>query len=110
MLSFRPPPCVSVSLRKATYSYAGIMENRAFTISTTSEAYLKQTDNFGTAGGRDEDKFCLTPVRSKLVPAPYVGEFPVVLERKLLHNFDIGLHTLQENSWISKSVPGYQSR
>ena len=91
------PPCVSVSLRKATYSYAGIMENRAFTVSIPSEAYVKQADYFGITSGRDEDKFeatCLTPVRSELVPAPYVGEFPVILECKLLHNFEIGLHTL----------------
>jgi len=91
------PPCISVSLRKATYSYAGIMENRAFTVSIPSEAYIKQADYFGITSGRDEDKFeatCLTPVRSELVPAPYVGEFPVILECKLLHNFEIGLHTL----------------
>jgi flavin reductase (DIM6/NTAB) family NADH-FMN oxidoreductase RutF len=91
------PPCISVSLRKATYSYAGIMENRAFTVSIPSEDYVKQADHFGIASGRDEDKFeaaCLTPVRSELVPAPYVGEFPVVLECKLLHTLEIGLHSL----------------
>jgi len=91
------PPCVTVSLRKATYSYAGIMENKAFTVSIPSEAYVKQADHFGIVSGRDEDKFeatCLTPVRSELVPAPYVGEFPVVLECKLLNAFEIGLHTM----------------
>lgn len=91
------PPCVSVSLRKATYTYACIMENKAFTVSIPSEDYVKQADYFGIASGRDEDKFeaaCLTPVRSELVPAPYVGEFPFVLECKLLHTLEIGLHTL----------------
>lgn len=91
------PPCVSVSLRKATYSYAGIVENKAFTISIPSEDYAKETDYFGIASGRDEDKFeaaCLTPVRSELVSAPYVGEFPVVLECKLLHSLEVGLHTM----------------
>ena len=91
------PPCVSVSLRKATYSYAGIVENKAFTISIPSEDYAKETDYFGIASGRDEDKFeaaCLTPVRSELVFAPYVGEFPVVLECKLLHSLEVGLHTM----------------
>ncbi len=28
------------------------------------------------------------------MPAPYVGEFPVVIGCKLLHTFEIGLHTL----------------
>lgn len=91
------PPCISVSLRKATYSYAGIIENKAFTVSIPSENYVKETDYLGIASGRDENKFegaCLTPVRSEVVPAPYVGEFPVVLECKLLHTLEIGLHTL----------------
>jgi flavin reductase (DIM6/NTAB) family NADH-FMN oxidoreductase RutF len=91
------PPCVSVSLRKATYSYAGIIENKAFTVSIPSENYVKQADYFGIASGRDENKFdCagLTPVRSDLVPAPYIGEFPFVLECKLLHSLEVGLHTM----------------
>jgi flavin reductase (DIM6/NTAB) family NADH-FMN oxidoreductase RutF len=46
--------------------------------------------------GRDTDKFAaagLTPVRSQVVDAPYVQEFPLVLECKVLHIFDLGLHT-----------------
>jgi len=91
------PPCISVSLRKATYSYAGIMENKAFTVNIPSEDYVKEADYFGISSGRDEDKFetaCLTPVRSELVSAPYIREFPVVIECKLLHSFEIGLHTM----------------
>jgi flavin reductase (DIM6/NTAB) family NADH-FMN oxidoreductase RutF len=91
------PPCINVSLRKATYSYAGIVENKAFTVSIPSEEYVKEADYFGIASGRDEDKFvstCLTPVRSELVSAPYVGEFPVIIECRLLHTLEIGLHTL----------------
>jgi flavin reductase (DIM6/NTAB) family NADH-FMN oxidoreductase RutF len=91
------PPCISVSLRKATYSYGGIIENKAFTVSIPSEDHVKEADYFGLASGRDEDKFKttgLTPVKSELVDAPYVGEFPFVLECKLLHTLEIGLHTL----------------
>jgi flavin reductase (DIM6/NTAB) family NADH-FMN oxidoreductase RutF len=91
------PPCVNVSLRKATYSYAGIVENKAFTVSIPSEDYIKEADYFGIASGRDENKFestCLTPVRSEVVAAPYVGEFSFVIECKLLHTLEIGLHTL----------------
>ena len=91
------PPCINVCLRKATYSYAGIVENKAFTVSIPSEDYIKEADYFGIASGRDENKFestCLTPVRSEVVAAPYVGEFPFVIECKLLHTLEIGLHTL----------------
>ena len=84
-------------LRKATYSYAGIVENKAFTVSIPSEDFVREADYFGIASGKDENKFecsSLTPVRSELVPAPYVGEFPVVLECKLLHSLEVGLHTM----------------
>ena len=90
------PPCVSVSLRKATYSYGNIVARQAFTVSVPSEAYVVEADYFGLASGRDGDKFVaagLTPVRSELVDAPYVAEFPLVLECKLLHTIEIGLHT-----------------
>jgi flavin reductase (DIM6/NTAB) family NADH-FMN oxidoreductase RutF len=90
------PPCVAVSLRKATYTYGNIAERRAFTVSTPSEKYVKETDYVGIASGRDVDKFSaakLTPVRSDVVDAPYVEEFPLVLECKLLHTVEIGLHT-----------------
>ena len=90
------PPCVNISLRKATYSYQNIVERKAFTLSIPSEAYVQQADYFGLVSGRDTDKFAasgLTPVRSKLVDAPYVAEFPLVLECKLLHTAELGLHT-----------------
>ena len=91
------PPCISISLRKATYSYAGIVKNKAFTVNIPSEKYLMETDYFGIISGRDENKFeltCLTPIKSALVPAPYIGEFPIIIECKLLHTIEIGLHTL----------------
>jgi flavin reductase (DIM6/NTAB) family NADH-FMN oxidoreductase RutF len=90
------PPCVAVSLRKATYTYGNIVARKAFTVSIPSEAYVKESDHFGIASGRDEDKFQvtgLTPVRSELVDAPYIGEFPFALECELLHTVEIGLHT-----------------
>jgi flavin reductase (DIM6/NTAB) family NADH-FMN oxidoreductase RutF len=90
------PPCVAVSLRKATYTHGNIVARRAFTISIPSENHLKQVDHIGLVSGRDGDKFAktrLTPVKSSLVDAPYVGEFPLVLECRLAHTFELGLHT-----------------
>ena len=90
------PPSVSVSLRKATYSYSNIVERKAFTISIPSEEYAKEADFFGTATGKKVDKFSstgLTPVKSELVDAPYVKEFPLILECKLIHTIEVGLHT-----------------
>lgn len=90
------PPCVAVSLRKATYSYGNIVERKAFTINIPSEIYVKEIDYFGIVSGKNKDKFSaagLTPVKSDLVDAPYVKEFPFALECRLLHTIEIGLHT-----------------
>ncbi len=91
------PPCINISLRKATYSYDNIVEKKAFTINIPSEKYVKETDYFGIATGRNTDKFAdtgLTPVKSDLVDAPYINEFPLILECKVIHNVEVGLHTL----------------
>ena len=61
------PPCVAISVRKATYTYGNLMERRAFTISLPSEDQVVPADYFGVASGRDTDKFAaagLTPVRA----------------------------------------------
>ncbi|MEN6457356.1 MAG: flavin reductase family protein [Thermoguttaceae bacterium] len=90
------PPCIAVSLRKATHTYGNIVRRNAFTISVPSERHVKAADYFGIVSGRSEDKFAvtgLTPVQAERVDAPYVGEFPLVLECQLTHTFELGLHT-----------------
>jgi flavin reductase (DIM6/NTAB) family NADH-FMN oxidoreductase RutF len=90
------PPCLAVALREATYTYGNLMQRRAFTVNLPSEPYVKEADYFGIASGRDEDKFAatgLTPVKSDVVDAPYIQEFPFVLECRVIHHFPIGLHT-----------------
>jgi flavin reductase (DIM6/NTAB) family NADH-FMN oxidoreductase RutF len=90
------PPCIAISLRKATYSYASIVARRAFTISVPSEAQAKEADFVGSVSGGKMDKFAAcnwNPVRSELVDAPYVAEALLVLECRLFHSLEIGLHT-----------------
>jgi len=90
------PPCVTISLRKATYTYGNLMHRKAYTISIPSEEQVREADYFGIASGRKEDKFektGLTAVRSNLVDAPHIEEFPFILECKLIHTLEIGLHT-----------------
>lgn len=72
------------------------MERRAYTLSVPSEKYVKEVDYFGIVSGRSADKFKetdLTPIKSELVDAPYVGEFPMILECNVIHHYEIGLHT-----------------
>ena len=90
------PPCIAVSLCKATYTHGSLMARKAFTINVPSENHVREADYFGLVSGRETDKFSvtgLTPVRSELVDAPYVAEFPMVLECRVLHVFELGLHT-----------------
>ena len=90
------PPCVTISLRKATYSYGNLINKKAFTINIPSENYVKEADYFGIVSGKKDDKFAktgLTPVKSDIVDAPYISEFPVILECKVIHVIELGLHT-----------------
>lgn len=89
------PPCVAVSLRKATYSYENIMARKCFTISVPSEEHVEQVDYIGIISGRHTDKVAqthLTTTRSKMVEAPYVKEFPLVLECKVVDVAELGIH------------------
>jgi flavin reductase (DIM6/NTAB) family NADH-FMN oxidoreductase RutF len=90
------PPCVAVSLREATLTHSNITKRQAYTVSLPSEKHLKQTDYVGIFSGRDQDKFTatgLTAVKSEKVDAPYVKEFPLVLECRVIKIVPIGLHT-----------------
>ncbi|RJQ46379.1 MAG: flavin reductase family protein [Gaiellales bacterium] len=90
------PPCIAVALRQATYSYGSIVARQAFTVNIPSEDHARQVDHVGLVSGRDQDKFAaagLTAVASEVVDAPYVEEFPLVLECRLIHTLEIGLHT-----------------
>lgn len=90
------PPCIYVSLRKATHTFTNIMERKSFTVNIPSETYTREADYFGIASGKTADKFVktgLTPVKSDLVDAPYVKEFPIIIECKVIQIVEIGLHT-----------------
>ncbi len=90
------PPCVAVSLRKATYSHGSISIKKAFTVNIPAEGHEKAVDYCGIVSGRTVDKFSacrLTPVKSELVDAPYIAEFPLILECRLYRTFELGSHT-----------------
>ena len=90
------PPCVAVSLREATYSYGNMVLSKAFTVNIPSQKYLKEADYMGMVSGREEDKckaLSLTVVASDIVDAPYIKDFPLVLECQVIQTVKIGLHT-----------------
>jgi flavin reductase (DIM6/NTAB) family NADH-FMN oxidoreductase RutF len=90
------PPCLVVCLRKATYTHGCVMERKAFTVNVPGEAQVVLADYFGIATGRKSDKFAqagVTAVKADMVAAPYIGEFPLVAECKLIAVSEVGIHT-----------------
>lgn len=90
------PPTIGVSIRKATLTYENIIRSKEFTISIPSENYVKEADYFGMVSGRNNAKFSetgLTATKGTCVDAPYVDEFPVNVECKLIKIIELGLHT-----------------
>ena len=108
------PPCVAVSLRKATYTYGNIAQQGGFTISIPSEKYVPRGRRFRPDVGKKTDKFAesgLTPVRSDLVNAPYIAEFPFILECRLIQKIELGLHTqFIGSSSMSRPRKGFSTK
>jgi len=104
------PPCVGVALRRATYTHENLINRRAFTLGVPSRDQVRVVDYLGLVSGRDVDKFRvtgLTPVRSLLVDAPYIEEFPLTLECRLYRTLELGLHTLFVGEIVDvKADPG----
>jgi flavin reductase (DIM6/NTAB) family NADH-FMN oxidoreductase RutF len=89
------PPAIAISVRPFRYTYRNLMEKRAFTVSIPPVRFMAEADFFGIAPGEETDKFAatgLTPVRSTLVDAPFVREFPIVLECRVINRLEIGSH------------------
>ena len=90
------PPCIAVSIRKQRHTYAGLIKHQAFTINIPASRQVKEADFAGIYSGAQQDKFAetgLTAVRAQRVNAPYVEEFPLVLECRLRHTIELGTHT-----------------
>jgi flavin reductase (DIM6/NTAB) family NADH-FMN oxidoreductase RutF/nitroreductase len=89
------PLSISVSMRPATYSYGNVTESKAFTVNIPSSELIKYVDYAGRLSGKDVDKFKetgLTPVKGEFVNAPYIKEFPIVIECELTEYHDLGSH------------------
>lgn len=91
------PACLTVSVRPPRHTYAGIMKHKAFTVSVSSVAVAAEADFLGMVSGKKVDKFAatgLTPVRGEFVDAPYIEEFPLVIECKLKETVDLDAHVM----------------
>ena len=89
------PLSIAVSMRPATYSYGNVTESKSFTVNIPSSEMTRYVDYAGRFSGKDVDKFKetgLTPVKGEFVNAPYVKEFPIVIECELTEYHDLGSH------------------
>lgn len=89
------PLSIAVSMRPATYSYGNVTETKSFTVNIPSSQLAKYVGYAGRFSGRDVDKFKetgLTPVKAEFVNAPYIKEFPIVIECELTATHELGSH------------------
>jgi len=90
------PPALAISLRKSRYTYGNIMERQAFTVNVPNAAQVVIADYCGIVSGKNVDKYVaagITAVKGDKVDAPYIKEFPMVIECKLIGQSEIGVHT-----------------
>ncbi|MDO4552439.1 MAG: flavin reductase family protein, partial [Bacillota bacterium] len=89
------PPCVAVSIRESRKTYENICASCAFTVNFPGVQHLREADYFGIVSGKDEDKLEKTGLHTKRaehVNAPYIEEFPLALECKVVKVVEIGSH------------------
>lgn len=89
------PLSIAVSMRPATYSHGNVTESKSFTVNIPSSELVKYVDYAGRLSGKDVDKFKetgLTPIRGEFVNAPYIKEFPIVIECEVTEFYDLGSH------------------
>lgn len=89
------PPCVAISIRRNRRTYGNILAKKAFTVNIPGKGYMREADYFGMASGHKVNKFGTTglhAVKSPHVDAPYIEEFPLCLECRLVDTVEVGQH------------------
>jgi Conserved protein/domain typically associated with flavoprotein oxygenases, DIM6/NTAB family len=107
-ISCSDPQHISISIKETTSTHKNILDKEAFTVNIPSQTYIDETGHLMAECGKNEDKFDstgLTPVKSELVDAPYIQEFPLALECKLVNATEMGLCTsftgeVLDTKWI----------
>lgn len=89
------PMSIGVSIRPSRLTYENVMATKAFTINVPSAQFVAHMDYAGNISGYDEDKFeklGLTAVKGDFINAPYIKEFPIVIECEVTETIDLGSH------------------
>lgn len=89
------PPAVAISIRPERKTYQNILEKDVFTVNIASEPMMAEADYFGLVSGNKIKKFNhvrITPVKAPHVDAPYLEEFPLALECRVMQIIKVGQH------------------
>lgn len=83
---------VALNLTETHQTVINIKQRKGFTVAIADSKHVVEADYFGVVSGRDTpDKFAnsgLTAVKSELVDAPVIAEFPICLECELIEYQD----------------------
>lgn len=75
---------IALNLTETHKTVKNIKERKSFTVSIADANHVKEADYFGIVSANiDKDKFQksgLTAVKSKVVNAPIINEFPITME------------------------------
>jgi flavin reductase (DIM6/NTAB) family NADH-FMN oxidoreductase RutF len=89
------PFMISVSLRPDTLTYQNVMKNMAFTVNVPDDSLAPFVAFVGKYSGKNINKFDITGFtarKGEYVHAPYIREFPIVLECVVTEYHDLGSH------------------
>ena len=83
---------IALNLTETHKTVKNIKERKAFTVSIADAKHVKEADYFGIVSANiDKDKFQksgLTAVKSKVVDAPIINEFPITMECEFIEYQD----------------------
>jgi len=97
MTASHDPPMIAIGIRPDRYSHGLIEETGEFVVNLPTRELIEQTLKCGSVSGRDVKKFReagLTPVPSKVVKPPLIGECVANVECRVVEKIRPGTHTL----------------
>jgi flavin reductase (DIM6/NTAB) family NADH-FMN oxidoreductase RutF len=94
-IAAQTPPAITVAIRQQRHTLKGIAEHRNFSVNIPSANMAKKVDYCGIYSGKNRDKSAVfTTFNGKLAGAPLIAECPINLECQVIHQLDLGSHSL----------------
>ena len=91
------PPMLTVAFQPHRHTYAGVKQNRAFSVNVPPVALMDKTDFCGIFSGKKEDKQAACDFEifnGETKGAPMIAECPVNIECTVVMTLELGSHNL----------------